>query len=81
MSNRSESASGNPAPADREDKLITWALALAQLVSWGSVYYSFSLLVVPMEQTMSWSRTSNECGVVRRIACFRLCCLSHRPLD
>jgi hypothetical protein len=37
---------------DRAESLATWALALAQLVSWGSVYYSFSLLVVPMEQTM-----------------------------
>ncbi|WP_404980104.1 MULTISPECIES: MFS transporter [unclassified Caballeronia] len=63
MSNRSESASGNPAPADSEDKLITWALALAQLVSWGSVYYSFSLLVVPMEQSMGWSRTSTNAAL------------------
>ncbi|SAL75458.1 major facilitator transporter [Caballeronia peredens] len=63
MSNRSESASGNPAPADSEDKLITWALALAQLVSWGSVYYSFSLLVVPMEQGMGWSRTSTNAAL------------------
>jgi MFS family permease len=37
---------------------VTWALAVAQLVSWGSVYYSFSLLVVPMEQAMGWSRTA-----------------------
>ncbi|AQH06239.1 MFS transporter (plasmid) [Burkholderia sp. KK1] len=63
MSNRSESASGNPAPADSEDKLITWALALAQLVSWGSVYYSFSLLVVPMEQSMGWSRTATNAAL------------------
>src|ERR1700710_2127876 len=45
-------------PADTSATLTTWALALAQLVSWGSVYYSFSLLVVPMEQTMGWSRTA-----------------------
>lgn len=63
MSNRRQSASGNTAPADSEDKLITWALALAQLVSWGSVYYSFSLLVVPMEQTMGWSRTSTNAAL------------------
>ena len=44
-------------PADPSETLVTWALALAQLVSWGSVYYSFSLLVVPMEQSMGWSRT------------------------
>lgn len=38
--------------------LKMWSLALAQLVSWGTVYYSFSLLVVPMEQAMGWSRAS-----------------------
>lgn len=32
------------------------ALALAQLVSWGSIYYSFSLFVVPMESELGWSR-------------------------
>jgi predicted MFS family arabinose efflux permease len=49
--------------ADRSESLATWALALAQLVSWGSVYYSFSLLVVPMEQTMGWSRTSTNAAL------------------
>ncbi|ACD14641.1 MFS transporter [Burkholderia cepacia] len=48
---------------DRAESLATWALALAQLVSWGSVYYSFSLLVVPMEQTMGWSRTSTNAAL------------------
>jgi predicted MFS family arabinose efflux permease len=33
------------------------ALSLAQLVSWGSIYYSFSLFVVPMERELGWSRT------------------------
>ncbi len=32
------------------------ALAFAQLVSWGSIYYSFSLFVVPMENELGWSR-------------------------
>jgi len=34
------------------------ALAAAQLVSWGSIYYSFSLFVVPMEAELGWSRTA-----------------------
>ncbi|MGV7245208.1 MFS transporter, partial [Caballeronia sp. M23-90] len=38
----------------------TLALAIAQLVSWGSVYYAFSLFVVPMEQTMGWGRMSTN---------------------
>src|ERR1700689_3277107 len=34
------------------------ALAAAQLVSWGSIYYSFSPFVVPMEAELGWSRTA-----------------------
>ena len=36
---------------------LLWALAAAQVVSWGSVYYSFSLFVVPMEAELGWSRS------------------------
>ncbi len=38
--------------------LLLWALAAAQVVSWGAVYYSFSLFVVPMEAELAWSRTA-----------------------
>lgn len=31
-------------------------LSLAQLVSWGTLTYSFSLLIVPMERELGWSR-------------------------
>ncbi|MBI4206542.1 MAG: MFS transporter [Betaproteobacteria bacterium] len=34
-----------------------WGLATAQVVSWGSIYYSFSLFVVPMEAELGWTRT------------------------
>jgi predicted MFS family arabinose efflux permease len=37
---------------------LVWALSVAQLVSWGAIYYSFSLFVVPMEAELHWSRTS-----------------------
>ena len=37
---------------------LVWALALAQLVSWGSIYYGFSLFVVPMEAELGWSRAA-----------------------
>lgn len=33
-------------------------LATAQLISWGALFYSFSLFVVPMEQTLGWSRAT-----------------------
>lgn len=37
---------------------LIWALAIAQLVSWGSIYYGFSLFVVPMEAELGWSRAA-----------------------
>src|SRR5258706_6301495 len=48
--------------------IATWALAAAQLVSWGSIYYAFSLFVVPMESAMGWSRMATNaalsCGLL-----------------
>ncbi|QGZ58172.1 MFS transporter [Paraburkholderia acidiphila] len=41
----------------------TWALAVAQLVSWGTIYYAFSLFVVPMEAVMGWSRTATNAAL------------------
>lgn len=35
---------------------MVWPLALAQLISWGCLYYSFALLVVPLEQDYGWSK-------------------------
>lgn len=55
--------------AKRSDRLsgrgtvTTWALAVAQLVSWGSIYYAFSLFVVPMESAMGWSRTATNAAL------------------
>jgi len=37
---------------------LVLALAVAQLVSWGTVYYSFSVLLLPMEAELGWSRTA-----------------------
>jgi len=50
-------------PDDGAGMLATWALAAAQLVSWGSIYYAFSLFVVPMEHAMGWSRTSTNAAL------------------
>ncbi len=33
-------------------------IAVAQVVSWGSIYYTFSLFVGPMEQDLGWSRAT-----------------------
>jgi len=53
----------NGIPGDARDHVRIWALAIAQLVSWGSVYYAFSLLVVPMERTMGWGRTESNAAL------------------
>jgi predicted MFS family arabinose efflux permease len=37
---------------------LVLALAVAQLVSWGTAYYSFSLLILPMEAELGWSRSA-----------------------
>ncbi|MGH6718192.1 MAG: MFS transporter [Alphaproteobacteria bacterium] len=34
------------------------ALALCQLVSWGTIYYGFALFVAPMEAEFGWSRAA-----------------------
>jgi MFS family permease len=58
-----------PTTAKRSDSerghgtVATWALAVAQLVSWGSIYYAFSLFVVPMEGAMGWSRTATNAAL------------------
>lgn len=45
------------------DAYTTWALAVAQLVSWGSIYYAFPLFVVPMEGAMGWTRTTTNAAL------------------
>lgn len=61
MASRPQTAESDAAA--EKGQAATWALALAQLVSWGSIYYSFSLLVVPMEQTMGWTRTDTNAAL------------------
>lgn len=45
------------------DTAVTWLLAIAQLVSWGSVYYSFALLILPMEHAMGWPRAQSNAAL------------------
>ena len=44
-------------PRARSRAWLVWTLAAAQLVSWGSLYYSFSLFVIPMQRELGWSKT------------------------
>ena len=36
--------------------VILWVLSVGQLITWGLVYYTFPLFVVPMETELGWSR-------------------------
>ena len=36
--------------------VMVWTMAIAQVVSWGTLFYGFSLFVVPMEESLGWSR-------------------------
>lgn len=41
-----------PVPSHRR---LIWALGLAQVVSWGTLYYGFPLFVLPMQKEFGWS--------------------------
>lgn len=36
--------------------VMVWTMAVAQTISWGTLYYAFSLFVVPMQESLGWSR-------------------------
>jgi MFS family permease len=37
---------------------ILWMLSIGQLISWGLIYYTFPLFVVPMSEELGWSRSA-----------------------
>ena len=43
-------------PWRKRPAVILWVLSLGQLITWGLVYYTFPLFVVPMEKELGWSR-------------------------
>jgi MFS family permease len=46
-------------PASHDRSLVAW-LSLAQLISWGSVFYTFSLVMAPIEQELGLSRAQSS---------------------
>ena len=48
-----------PAPYDR--RLVGW-LSLGQLITWGSVFYTFALLMEPVERELGLSRAQSSLG-------------------
>ena len=54
---RAALAAGDAAkPWRKRPPTILWMLSVGQLISWGLIYYTFPLFVVPMEQELGWSR-------------------------
>jgi MFS family permease len=35
---------------------VVWALSVTQIISWGSLFYAFSVLLAPIGQQMGWAR-------------------------
>ena len=58
MSNRLSVISQTP-PAGHDKRLVGW-LSLAQLISWGSVFYLFALVMGPVEQALGVSRVQSS---------------------
>ena len=49
-------AKAHAEPIYRRGWILVWTLAAGQLISWGTLYYSFSLFVLPMETDLGWSK-------------------------
>ncbi len=47
---------GGKGPWRKRPSTILWVLSPGQLITWGLVYYTFPLFVVPMEKELGWSR-------------------------
>jgi MFS family permease len=45
------------AQSARYDPRLVWRLSLAQLISWGSIFYLFSVVLEPLERDLGLSRT------------------------
>lgn len=47
--------------------LLIWGLALGQMVSWGSLYYSLAVVTLPMEQELGWSKVQINAGLTANL--------------
>ena len=48
------------APAGTYDRRLVGWLSLAQLVTWGSVFYTFALLLEPVERELGLTRAQSS---------------------
>lgn len=50
-----------PMPASYDRRQVAW-LSLAQLITWGSVFYTFALLMEPLERELGLTRAESSLG-------------------
>ncbi|MDM0107264.1 MFS transporter [Variovorax sp. J22R24] len=53
------SASTTPTPAPYDRRLVAW-LSVGQLITWGSVFYTFALLMEPVERELGLDRAQSS---------------------
>ena len=53
--------SAAPVPASYDRRQVGW-LSLAQLITWGSVFYTFALLMEPVERELGLTRAESSLG-------------------
>ena len=51
-----------PEPAHRYDPRVIGWLSLAQMITWGTVFYSFALLMEPLERELGLTRAQSSLG-------------------
>lgn len=65
-------------PADGRDRLpwgLAWRIALGQMVSWGILYYAFTVVVGPLQADTGWSRLFLNGGLSAGLVVWGLCAL------
>jgi MFS family permease len=46
----------------RSDARFVWVLSIAQLITWGSIFYGFALFMVPLEKAFGMTRAQSSLG-------------------
>ena len=65
----------SPSSAKQPPWGLAWLLAVGQIVVWGTLYYSFPIIVGPMELATGWSRPFLNGGLSLGLLVWGLCAL------
>ncbi|MFS2105847.1 MFS transporter [Ralstonia sp. Ralssp135] len=60
-------------PASPEGRRLVLLLGLAQMVSWGTLYFSFTVFLAPMHDTLGWARPFLAGGFSLGLLVWALC--------